>query len=65
MIFLIKMKFLSLFYKVDFFIMPLEAFLYENNTVKCNTTLDKIDNKISHIKNICQLLSNICNCSKK
>ena len=44
---------------------PLEAFLNENNIVKSNITIDRIDNKISHIKNNCQILCNMCNCSKK
>ena len=44
---------------------PLEAFLNGNNIVKRNITIDRIDNKISHIKNNCQLLCNMRNCSKK
>ena len=31
-------------------VIPLEAFLNENNIVKSNITIDRIDNKISHIK---------------
>ena len=45
-------------------VIPLEAFL-NKNIVKSNITIDRIDNKISHIKNNCQLLCNMCNCSKK
>ena len=44
---------------------PLEAFLNENNIVKSNITFDRIDIKTSHIKKNCQLLCNMCNCSKK
>ena len=44
---------------------PLEVFLNENNIVKSNITIDRNDNKISHIKTNCQLLCNMCNCSKK
>ena len=36
-----------------------------DNTVKSNLTIDRIDNKIAHIKSNCKICCFMCNVSKK
>lgn len=44
---------------------PFETYLDNNNIVKSNITVDRLDSSKAHVQNNCQLLCINCNCSKK
>ena len=43
---------------------PFEKYLDENKKCKTNSTVDRLDNRIAHIKSNCQLMCVKCNITK-
>jgi hypothetical protein len=51
--------------KCSYCLKDLELFIDNDNTVKTNLTIDRVDNKLAHLKNNCKICCLICNVSKK
>ena len=51
--------------KCSYCLKDLEIFIDNDNTVKSNLTIDRIDNKLAHIKSNCKICCHHCNVSKK
>ncbi len=51
--------------KCSYCLKDLELFIDNDNNVKSDLTIDRIDNKLAHIKTNCKLSCLICNVSKK
>ena len=51
--------------KCSYCLKDLEIYINNDNVVKSDLTLDRIDNKISHIKSNCKIACFLCNVSKK
>ena len=58
---------ISYFYKYveDIEVKDLEIFIDNENIVKSDLTIDRIDNKLAHIKSNCKICCHHCNVSKK
>ena len=51
--------------KCSYCLKDLELFIDNDNIVKSNLRIDRIDNKLAHLKNNCKIYCLICNISKK
>ena len=51
--------------KCSYCLKDLEIFIDNENSVKSNLTIDRIDNKLAHIKSNCKICCFMCNVSKK
>ena len=51
--------------KCSYCLKDLEIFIDNDNTVKSNLTIDRVDNKLPHIKSNCKICCFMCNVSKK